>query len=208
MSYLIVFDVDSTLIAHEAIEELAEQVGKKAEVAAITEQAMNGEIDFVQSLVSRVATLKGLSEEKLAEIGASFEINPGASALIDRVHQLGGFATAVSGGFMQLLQPLQVKLQLDRVEANDLEIVDGRLTGKVLPPFVDAEAKKQALLRWSEEFNIAIENTIAIGDGANDLLMLEAAGLGVGFNPKQIVSARAQLVLPTSDFSPLIKLLG
>lgn len=208
MSYLIVFDVDSTLIAHEAIEELAEQVGKKAEVAAITEQAMNGEIDFVQSLVSRVATLKGLSEEQLVEIGASFEINPGASALIDRVHQLGGFATAVSGGFMQLLQPLQVKLQLDRVEANNLEIVDGRLTGKVLPPFVDAEAKKQALLRWSEEFNIAIENTIAIGDGANDLLMLEAAGLGVGFNPKQIVSARAQLVLPTSDFSPLIKLLG
>lgn len=208
MSYLIVFDVDSTLIAHEAIEELAEQVGKKAEVTAITEQAMNGEIDFVQSLVSRVATLKGLSEEQLVEIGASFEINPGASALIDRVHQLGGFATAVSGGFMQLLQPLQVKLQLDRVEANNLEIVDGRLTGKVLPPFVDAEAKKQALLRWSEEFNIAIENTIAIGDGANDLLMLEAAGLGVGFNPKQIVSARAQLVLPTSDFSPLIKLLG
>lgn len=109
---------------------------------------------------------------------------------------------------MQLLQPLQKALSLDAVEANNLEIVDGKLTGKVLPPYVDAEAKKQALLRWSREFGIAIENTIAIGDGANDIPMLDAAGLGVGFNPKKIVAMHAQLVLPTSDFSPLIRLLG
>lgn len=202
------FDVDSTLIAHEAIEDLAEQVGTKAEVAAITERAMNGEIDFVESLVARVATLEGLELEKLTQIGASFSINPGASELIERVHELGGYATAVSGGFMQLLKPLQEALNLDAVEANNLEIVDGKLTGKVLPPYVDAEAKKRALLRWCKEFGVGLQNTIAIGDGANDIPMLEAAGLGVGFNPKKIVAARAQLVLPTSDFSPLIRLLG
>lgn len=206
MSFLIVFDVDSTLIAHEAIEELADQVGKKAEVAAVTESAMRGEIDFVESLIRRVAVLEGLSEDVLLEIGAGFEINPGALELITKVHQLGGYATAVSGGFIQLLKPIQTALGLDQVAANELEIIDGKLTGKVIPPYVDGVAKRDALLNWSKHYSIPITNTIAIGDGANDLLMMAEAGLSVGLNPKPIVAAQAQLVLPSSDFTPLLNL--
>ncbi|HEY7796242.1 MAG TPA: phosphoserine phosphatase SerB [Microbacteriaceae bacterium] len=207
ISVLVVFDVDSTLIAHEAIEEIADVLGKRELVREITDAAMRGEIDFEQSLKQRVSLLEGVRESDLLEISEKFIVNDGAAELIDHVHSLGGKACAVSGGFASLLKPIASQLKLDAYLANHLEILKGVLTGGLIPPIIDAEAKRSALLNWAERFSIPMEKTVAIGDGANDLLMMEAAAVSIGFVPKPIVAKSCDHILETADFRPVIDLL-
>ena len=204
--FLVVFDVDSTLIQDEVIELLAEQAGKRAEVAAITEAAMRGELDFAESLKSRVATLSGLPESVIRATFEKIRLTPGVVELIDHIHAVGGLVGAVSGGFTQILEPLAERLGLDFHLANQLGVVDGRLTGQVDGPIIDKAAKAAALEQWAVKSGIAIENTIAVGDGANDLQMMSTAALGVAFNAKPIVRDQAKLVVELADLSELIPL--
>ena len=206
--FLVVFDVDSTLIEDEVIELLADVAGKRAEVAAVTERAMAGELDFAESLIERVKALAGLPESVFADVQQRITVTTGAKALIDAVHAAGGKVGAVSGGFNQLLGPLAKILDLDFARANQLEVVDGFLTGKVLGAIVDRQAKADALLEWASVTETPIENTVAVGDGANDLSMMAAAGLGVGFNCKPIVREHADYVLEGNDLSRLTEKLG
>lgn len=205
---LVVFDVDSTLIEDEVIELLADVAGKRAEVAAITERAMAGELDFAASLTERVQALAGLPESVFAEVGKRITITKGAKQLIDAIHHAGGRVGAVSGGFTQVLGPLADVLNLDFARANDLEVIDGKLTGKVLGKIIDREAKKEALIEWAQRADFKIEQTVAVGDGANDLDMMAAAALSVAFNAKAIVKENASLVLDSGDLSDLITVLG
>ena len=206
--YLVVFDVDSTLIEDEVIELLAEVAGKRAEVAAVTERAMAGELDFAESLIERVKTLAGLPESVFEHVQKRITVTTGAKALIDAVHRAGGRVGAVSGGFNQLLTPLAQHLELDFARANQLEVVDGFLTGNVLGAIVDRQAKADALVEWAAATDTSIERTVAVGDGANDLAMMAVAGLGVGFNCKPIVREHADFILEGHDLSKLIEKLG
>lgn len=206
--FLVVFDVDSTLIEDEVIELLADVAGKRAEVAAVTERAMAGELDFAESLIERVKTLAGLPDSVFADVQKRITITTGAEKLIDAVHAAGGKVGAVSGGFNQLLTPLAEILELDFARANQLEVVDGFLTGKVLGAIVDRQAKADALLEWAAATSTPIENTVAVGDGANDLSMMAVAGLGVGFNCKPIVREHADFILEGHDLSKLTEKLG
>jgi phosphoserine phosphatase len=206
--FLVVFDVDSTLIEDEVIELLADVAGKRAEVAAVTERAMAGELDFAESLIERVNTLAGLPDSVFADVQKRITITTGAKQLIDAVHAAGGKVGAVSGGFNQLLTPLAEILELDFARANQLEVVDGFLTGKVLGAIVDRQAKADALLEWAAATSTPIENTVAVGDGANDLSMMAVAGLGVGFNCKPIVREHADFILEGHDLSTLTEKLG
>ena len=206
--FLVVFDVDSTLIEDEVIELLADVAGKRAEVAAVTERAMAGELDFSESLIERVKALAGLPDSVFADVQKRITITTGAKQLIDAVHAAGGKVGAVSGGFNQLLTPLAEILELDFARANQLEVVDGFLTGKVLGAIVDRQAKADALLEWAAATSTPIENTVAVGDGANDLSMMAVAGLGVGFNCKPIVREHADFILEGHDLSKLTEKLG
>ncbi len=206
--FLVVFDVDSTLIEDEVIELLAEVAGKREEVAAVTERAMAGELDFAESLVERVKTLAGLPESVFADVQKRITVTTGAKKLIDSVHAAGGKVGAVSGGFNQLLTPLANILELDFARANQLEVVDGFLTGKVLGAIVDRQAKADALIEWAAATGTPMEHTVAVGDGANDLSMMAVAGLGVGFNCKPIVREHADFILEGNDLSKLTEKLG
>lgn len=206
--FLVVFDVDSTLIEDEVIELLADVAGKRVEVAAVTERAMAGELDFAESLIERVKTLAGLPESVFDDVQQRITITTGAKALIDAVHAAGGKVGAVSGGFNQLLTPLAELLELDFARANQLEVVDGRLTGKVLGAIVDRQAKADALIEWATATDTPMDKTVAVGDGANDLSMMAVAGLGVGFNCKPIVREHADFILEGNDLSKLIEKLG
>ncbi|GAA1117300.1 phosphoserine phosphatase SerB [Arthrobacter flavus] len=193
---LLIMDVDSTLIRQEVIELLAAHAGREAEVAAVTEAAMRGEIDFTQSLQSRVAVLKGLPVSVLAEVGSVIELSDGAEELVRHYLAAGHAVAAVSGGFTQLLDPLAVQLSLTFAEANVLGVSDdGHLTGEVVGAVVDRAAKERALRRWAAEAGVPVERTIAVGDGANDLDMLGAAGLGVAFNAKPAVRSAADAAI-------------
>lgn len=197
----ILMDVDSTLIQQEVIELLAAHAGKEAEVAAVTAAAMRGELDFAQSLHQRVATLAGLPEQVLTDVGQKIRLTPGAARLVREAKDAGHVVAAVSGGFSQILAPLARTLGLDFALANDLEILDGRLTGRVAGAVVDRAAKAAALRAWSAESGIDLDHTMAIGDGANDLDMMEAAALGVAFRAKPAVraAADAQINIPHLD---------
>lgn len=197
----IIMDVDSTLIRQEVIELLASHAGTEAEVAKVTAAAMRGELDFAQSLHHRVSTLAGLPESVLADVGAKIQLSVGAERLVAAAKAAGHTVAAVSGGFSQILAPLAAHLGLDFYLANDLEIIDGRLTGKVSGPVVDRAAKAVSLRAWSAEAGIGLDATMAIGDGANDLDMMAAAALGVAFNAKPAVraAADAQINLPNLD---------
>jgi phosphoserine phosphatase len=203
----VVFDVDSTLINDEAIELLAERAGKRQEVAEVTERAMRGELDFEASLRQRVLTLKGLDESVLEEVSQELSPTKGAAELIAAIHQRGGIAAAVSGGFIQLLGPVKSKLGFEIERANTLEVVDGKLTGQVVGKVIDRAAKAEALIEWSEELGVSIRKTIAVGDGANDLGMMEIAGLSVAFCAKPVVQQKAKIALNERDLSLLIQLL-
>ena len=205
--FLVVFDVDSTLINDEAIELLAQRAGKREEVAEVTERAMRGELDFEQSLRQRVLTLKGLPASVLDEVALELSPTKGAKDLIDAIHDRGGLAAAVSGGFIQLLAPVKEKLGFDFERANTLEVVDGKLTGQVVGKVIDRAAKAEALLQWSKQFGLSPSQTIAVGDGANDLGMMEVAGLSVAFCAKPVVQQKAKIALNERDLSQLIQLL-
>ncbi|WP_445154418.1 phosphoserine phosphatase SerB [Arthrobacter sp. Hor0625] len=188
---LLIMDVDSTLIRQEVIELLAAYAGKREEVTAVTEAAMRGELDFAQSLHARVAVLAGLPADVVDSVRAEVELSDGAEALVAAFKAAGHAVAVVSGGFNQILRPIAEGLGLDYWIANELEIVDGALTGRVLGDVVDRAAKEKYLREWAAAEGIPMEHTIAVGDGANDLDMLGAAGIGVAFNAKPAVRAAA-----------------
>jgi phosphoserine phosphatase len=187
----LIMDVDSTLIQQEVIELLAAYAGKREEVAAVTEAAMRGELDFAQSLHARVAVLAGLPAAVVESVRAEVKLSEGAAELVSAFKAAGHVVAVVSGGFNQILRPIAEDLGLDYWIANELEIVDGALTGKVLGAVIDRAAKEKYLREWAAAEGIAMEHTIAVGDGANDLDMLGAAGIGVAFNAKPAVRAVA-----------------
>ncbi len=192
---LLVLDVDSTLIKQEVIELLAAYAGREAEVAAVTDAAMRGELDFAQSLSARVAVLAGLPEAVIDKVGAQIELSEGAAVMVEAFLGAGHRVAVVSGGFSQILDPLAARLNLTHARANLLEIRDGLLTGRVSGPVIDRAEKERSLRQWAQDAGIPLERTIAVGDGANDLDMLGAAGLGVAFNAKPAVRAAADAAI-------------
>ncbi|WP_284978361.1 phosphoserine phosphatase SerB [Arthrobacter sp. fls2-241-R2A-200] len=192
---LLVMDVDSTLIQQEVIELLAAHAGKREEVAAVTEAAMRGELDFAQSLHARVAVLAGLPAAVVDAVRQEVRLSLGAAELVAAFKNAGHVVAVVSGGFNQILGPLAAELRLDYWIANELEIVDGVLTGKVLGAVIDRAAKEKYLREWAAAEGISLEHTIAVGDGANDLDMLGAAGIGIAFNAKPAVRAVADAAI-------------
>lgn len=205
---LIVFDVDSTLIQGEVIEMLAAHAGAEAAVAKVTEAAMRGELDFAESLHRRVATLAGLPATVVDEVADQLELTPGARTTIRTLRRLGYHCGVVSGGFRQVIQPLADDLMLDYVAANHLEIVDGKLTGKVIGPVIDRAAKAKALRDFAAQVGVPMEQTVAVGDGANDIDMLSAAGLGVAFNAKPALREVADASLNHPYLDTVLFILG
>jgi len=206
--FLVVLDVDSTLIEDEVIELLADAAGSREAVAEVTFRAMNGELDFAESLRERVATLAGLPESVFAEVGARVTVTRGVPEMIAAVQAAGGKVAVVSGGFHEIIDPLAERLGLDHWRANRLEVADGMLTGRVIPPIVDAAAKAEALQEWADAAGIPIAQTLAVGDGANDLPMMALAGLSVGFDAKAPVRDLADVLLDARDLSMLLPLMG
>ena len=205
---LVVLDADSTLIREEAIELLADAAGSLAHVTEVTERAMRGELDFAESLRERVATLAGLDVGVLTSARERMTPTDGVHELVERVHAAGGLVGVVSGGFHELLDPLADRLGLDFCRANRLEVDDGRLTGRVAGPIVDAAAKASALDEWASASGIPRSRTVAVGDGANDLEMLGHAALGIAFCAKPVVRAQADVAIDIADLSAVLPLLG
>ena len=203
----IAFDMDSTLINIECIDEIADAAGKKAEVAAITEAAMRGEItDFSESLRRRVALLAGVSAEFLAEVYTQrLRLNPGATELLAAAREAGWATLLVSGGFTYFADRVRERLQIDTAFSNTLEIVDGRLTGRVLGAIVDGAAKRQHLLDLCARLGCEPSQAIAVGDGANDLPMMGAAGLSVAFHAKPKVREQAMLAINDGGLDRLLE---
>jgi phosphoserine phosphatase len=206
--FLVVLDVDSTLIEDEVIDLLADAAGTREEVAEITAAAMNGELDFERSLRARAATLEGLPESVFAEVVALVRVTAGAAALVEGVHAAGGRVGVVSGGFHEVIDPIAAGLRLDRWRANSLEVAGGALTGRLRGAVVDAEAKATTLREWAGIYGIPLRQTIAVGDGANDLPMMAITGLAVGFDAKAPVRDEADVVMDVRDLSQLLPLLG
>lgn len=205
---LVVMDVDSTLIQDEVIDLLAERAGVQTEVAAITDEAMNGKLDFAQALQARVALLSGLPESALAEVRDRVRLTPGATVLIQTLQRLDHHVGVVSGGFIEVISPIVKSLGIDLVRANSLEVKDGLLTGRVVGPIVDRHGKALALRQFAEQTNTPLEQTVAIGDGANDLDMIAQAGLGVAFNAKQVLRESADTSISAPYLDSVLYLLG
>lgn len=205
--FLVVFDADSTLLRNEVIELIADEAGRGPEVAAATEAAMRGEVDFATSLRSRVQALRGVPLDAFDRVRARVEPTPGASELIAAIHARGGRAAVVSGGFHEVLDAVAPPLGVDVWRANRLASADGALTGLVDGEIVDAAAKAASLREWAASYGVPPRRTIAIGDGANDLQMMAAAGLGLAFNAKPAVRAQADLVIGAVDLREVIPLL-
>ena len=205
--FLVVFDADSTLIRNEVIELIADEAGRGAEVAAATEAAMRGEVDFATSLRSRVQELRGVPETAFARVLSRVEPTPGVRELVAAIHDRGGIAAVVSGGFHEILDTVAPSLDIDVWRANRLAAADGALTGVVDGAIVDAEGKAAALREWAAAHGVPLHRTIAIGDGANDLRMMAEAGLGIAFNAKPAVRARADVVIEAVDLAQVIPLL-
>ena len=204
---LLVMDVDGTLIQQEGIDLLAQEAGVGQKVAEITAQAMNGELDFKASLQARIALLKGLEASIFPKIIEQMDVTPGAKTLITELHQRGYKVGLVSGGFHEVIDPIARSLGIDLVRANRLEVSDGRLTGEVLGEIVTPEMKKDSLLTWARENHIPRSQTIAMGDGANDLPMIETAGIGIAFMAKPIVAERALYRIEKRDLSLVLEIL-
>lgn len=205
---LVVMDVDSTLIQQEVIELLGAKAGKATEITAITESAMRGELDFAESLKARVALLAGLPESVLTEVQSEITLTPGARTLIRTLHKLGHHVALVSGGFEPVISPLMTELGIAHMRANNLEIVDGKLTGHLAGPIIDRAGKAQALRDFASLHSIELEQTIAIGDGANDLDMITLAGMGIAFNAKPAVKAAADSSVSAPYLDSVLYLLG
>lgn len=205
---VVCFDMDSTLIEHEVIDELAKAAGVGEQVAAITERAMNGELDFTESFKARVALLKGLDESVLSGIAADLKLTEGAEQLIRTLKALGYKTAILSGGFTYFGEYLQRKLGIDYVHANELEIRDGKVTGNVIGRVVDGQRKAELLREIAQKEGVNLEQVIAVGDGANDLPMLGIAGLGIAFRAKPLVKQNAKQAISTLGLDGILYLLG
>ena len=205
---LILFDVDSTLIKQEVIDLLADKSGHGREVQQITAKAMKGEIDFAQALSRRVSLLEGLPDSVFDEVISQISFAEGFDELFSYLRKNSFLVGAVSGGFHNVLDKLFAQLQLDFLKANVLEVVDGRLTGKITSAPIDRMAKAQALREFASLHNIELENTVAVGDGANDIDMIELAGLGVSYMGKEILKEKADLHLEKAGLNALIQYLN
>ena len=205
---LVVMDVDSTLIQDEVIELLAARAGRESEVAAVTSAAMRGEIDFAESLRARVSTLAGLPVSVLDEVRADIRLTAGARTLVRTMKRLGFTLAVVSGGFIEIVGPLAAELGIDHAHANRLDVRDGVLTGGLVGDIVDRQGKATALRRFAAEEGLPLSRTVAIGDGANDLDMLAAAGLGIAFNAKPIVREQADTAVNVPYLDAVLYLLG
>lgn len=207
---LVVLDVDSTLTQNEGIDLLAARVSSVAaeQVAAITDKAMRGELDFAESLVARVRHLRGIPEAVVAEVASQVILTAGARELVDTLHAHGHLVGVVSGGFHELIDPLVIDLGLDFSRANRLGISAQLLNGELVGPIIDAQAKTNALREWANLSNIPMEQTVAVGDGGNDVLMLRDAGLGIAFMAKPVARKAADLALDTPDLSEVLGVLG
>ena len=204
---LLVMDVDGTLIRQEGIDLLAQEAGVGEKVAEITAQAMNEKLDFAASLEARVVLLKGLETSIFPKILEQMEVTPGAESLITELHQRGYKVGLVSGGFHEVIDPIARSLGIDLVRANRLQVSDGHLTGKVLGEIITPERKKESLLTWAKENHVPQSQTIAMGDGANDLPMIETAGIGIAFMAKPIVAERAPYRIEKRDLSFVLEIL-
>ena len=205
---LIQLDVDSTFIQQEAIELLAAKAGVLEQVATITASAMRGELDFEQSLRARVALLKGLPESVIGEVQKEISLTDGAQELVATLHDRGHSVSLVSGGFLDIIEPMIKTMSIKYYKANKLEIVAGVLTGGLIGPIIDRAAKGEALKEFASASAVAMENTVAIGDGANDLDMMAAAGLSIAFNAKPIVIEAADLAINEPSLRSVIALIG
>ena len=205
---LVQLDVDSTFIQQEAIELLAAKAGVLEQVAAITASAMRGELDFEQSLRARVALLKGLPESAIGEVQMEISLTDGAQNLVETLHGKGHSVSLVSGGFIDIIEPMIKTMSIKYYKANKLEIVEGVLTGGLIGQVVDRAAKAEALREFAKASAVSIENTVAIGDGANDLDMMAAAGLSIAFNAKPIVVEAADLAINEPSLRSVIALIG
>lgn len=201
---LFVFDCDSTIIENEVIELIAEEAGSLDLVADITERAMMGSLDFKQSLAARVATLKDLDTGVFARVLDKITVSQGVEELIAKIKAESGYVAIVSGGFYEVLDPLAQKLGADVWMANRLEVENEKLTGKTEGKVVDASVKAEMLEAWASKFGVALEDTVAVGDGANDIEMMKKAGLSVAYNAKPVVREVAQIAIE-NDLSELIK---
>ncbi|MGL5858528.1 MAG: phosphoserine phosphatase SerB [Angustibacter sp.] len=205
---LVVMDVDSTLVQGEVIEVLASRAGRRPEVAAVTERAMRGELDFTASLHERVAQLAGLPASVLDDVRQDLPLAPGARTLVRTLKRLGFSVALVSGGFAEVVEPLGRELGVDHVRANRLEVADGLLTGRVEGDVVDRAGKARALREFAAAEGLSLARTVAIGDGANDLDMLDAAGLGIAFNAKPVVREQAEIAVSVPFLDSVLYLMG
>ena len=205
---LVVMDVDSTLIQQEVIELLGAKAGVQSEIAKITESAMRGELDFEASLRARVALLKGLPASVLEDVQSEITLTPGARTLVRTLKKLGHHIALVSGGFEPVIAPLATELGIDHMRANNLEIADGKLTGELVGPVIDRAGKATALRDFAAEHNVDLDQTIAIGDGANDLDMIAIAGMGIAFNAKPAVKAAADSSVSAPYLDSVLYLMG
>ena len=205
---LVVMDVDSTLIQQEVIELLGAKAGVQSEIAMITEAAMRGELDFEASLRARVALLKDLPASVLVDVQSEITLTPGARTLVRTLKRLGHHIALVSGGFEPVIAPLASELGIDHMRANNLEIVDGKLTGALTGPIIDRAGKATALREFAAEHNVGLDQTIAIGDGANDLDMIAIAGMGIAFNAKPAVKAAADSSVSAPYLDSVLYLMG
>lgn len=207
--FLVVLDVDSTLIEDEVIELIADYAGVRDQVGEVTERAMRGELDFAESLRARVALLAGISTEQIAEVRKRITVTPGVPEMIAAVHAADGRVGCVSGGFHEVLDPLATDLGIDLWRANRFAVTDdGTLTGDVEGTIVDREVKARTLRSWAQSLGVPMARTIAVGDGANDLGMMAIAGLSVAFDAKPVVREQADVVLRDRDMTQLLPLLG
>jgi phosphoserine phosphatase len=205
---MIVFDMDSTLIAQEVIDELAKEAGVAKKVSGITKRAMNGELDFSESLKARVKCLKGLPESALQKVYQRLQLTTGTERLLNVLRHLGFKTAVISGGFTYFTERLKDRLWLDYAFANQLEIVDGRLTGQVVGEIIDAHRKAFILQTLAQGEGISLDQVIAIGDGANDLPMLSRAGLGIAFHAKEVVRRKASYTIHQAGLDAVLYLLG
>jgi phosphoserine phosphatase len=205
---LLVADLESTIIENEMLEELADFLGLRAPVAEITRRAMNGEIDFVGALTERVALLRGMPEHVLGEAATRIRLMPGARALIATLRRAGVTTALVSGGFTVFAERIATELGFDRVVANRLDITNGTLSGTVRLPIVTGRTKQDTLIALTAEFGLSLDETLAVGDGANDLPMLSTAGLGVAFHAKPTVAAASRWRIDHADLTALLYIQG